>query len=63
MNLKPVIDPSGKILDGVFKTPSGSLVVKDPAGVNKYLKEKETEQRLKNLEDKMDLILQLLSNK
>jgi hypothetical protein len=61
--LKQVVDTSGRPLSGVYKSPNGSIIVKDQEGLNKYLKEKETEQRLANLEDKLDKILQLLSSR
>ena len=61
--LKQAIDQQGRPLSGVYKSPNGSIVVKDQEGLNKYLKEKETEKRLMNLEDKLDKILQLLSSR
>lgn len=61
--LKQAVDLSGRPLSGVYKSPNGSIVIKDQEGLNKYLKEKDTEQRLANLEDKLDRILQLLSSR
>jgi hypothetical protein len=56
-----VADSTGAVIEGVFRTPSNGLVVKNQAAYQKYLSEKQRVEKIHNLEKEVSEMKTTLS--
>lgn len=63
--MKPVIDDRGNLIDGLFRAPNGSLVVKDEAALAKYKNQlrivTEQQNKIEQLTNDVDTLKALVS--
>lgn len=59
-SLVKTLDSNGNIVNGVYRTADGGLVVKNQTAYAKYLKEKEQHERMQKLESEMSDIKSML---
>jgi hypothetical protein len=59
----PVLDVSGVKIEGLYKRSDGSLSVINEHALNKYKREQHLEQRVSNIESKLDTLIHLLQEK
>lgn len=51
--MKPVVDKDGNVIDGLFRSDMGHLVIDDKAAHTKYMKSKQAVEDVDNLKKQL----------
>lgn len=59
--MKPVIDKDGNIIDGLYRSEMGHLVINDEAAHTKYMKSKQAVEDVDNLKKQLSELASIVN--
>ena len=67
--MKQIIDPSGRVIEGLFRDENGAISVSDKKSLNEFTRQKNMSNKIENLEknvvslnEKLDTLLGLIKD-